>query len=274
MQKILKLFIILGFVLAMAPICSAEEYRVLVLPDNLQFESTNYYVYPDCSTMFASEVIDYLNHSGKVKTVSMADVRTKFRANLKLSLLAKSTLKEYKYNYNISFVDLKNIAQRFSVNKVLLITSTTDAQNYILRRTVWDFLNIPGATVIDPVYKLSTFAALIDVDSEKVLWQHTYHKTIGSTESRILAVNFAPSSEQLDKLKLYSSVLSPQIARNVEFGILPAPSLVPSVDAKIVEPINEQVPVVAPPIIELTDIRKPMITKPRAKSGGAMVNDL
>ncbi len=91
----------------------AEEYRILVLPDNLQFESTNYYVYPDSSTMFASDIVDALNHAGKVKTVSMGDVRDNFRKDLKLRLTAKNVLKEFKYNFNVCFVDLKTVAHAF-----------------------------------------------------------------------------------------------------------------------------------------------------------------
>lgn len=275
MKKILKLVLIIGIVFLTAPVCSAKEYKVLVLPDNLQFESTNYYVYPDTSVLFASEVIDYLNHSGKVQTVSMAEVRKNFRSNLRLSLLAKNTLKEFKYNYNISFVDLRSIARAFSVDKVLIVTSTTDVQNYFLRRTVWDFLNVPGCTVIDPVYKLNTFAALVDVEEEKILWQQTYKKNIGSMESRIIGSTFAPATEQLDKLKMYSSYLSPSIARNVENGIIPPPVL--SVDSEILsQPISNKAEASEAQIVETVNIEQaPFIpSKPRAKNNGSMVNDL
>lgn len=251
----------------------AQEERVLVLPDNVQFESTNYYVYPDSSILFASEVIDYLNHSGKVQTVKMEEVRKALRSDLKLFILTKNTLKEYKYNYNISFVDLRNIAKTFSVDKILLITSTTDVQNYVLRRTVWDILNIPGASVIDPVYKMTTFAAFVDVKEEKVLWQQTYRKNLGSMENRIIAVNFAPALEQLDKLKLYSSVLSPEIARHVENGM--SLTIVPT--ETTAEPVNQITePASPPPTMDLVDIKKKPFTPitPRAKSNGSMINDL
>lgn len=275
MKRFLKLILIACFLFALAPDCFAEEYKVLVLPDNLQFESTNYYVYPDTSVLFASEIIDSLNHSGKVQTVSMADVRKAFRSNLRLSLLAKNTLKEFKYNYNISFVDLRDVAKTFSVDKVLIVTSTTDVQNYFLRRTIWDFLNIPGCTVIDPTYKISTFAALVDVESEKIIWQQTYKKNIGSMESRILASSFAPATEQLSKLKFYSSYLSPSIARNVENGILPPTVL--SVDSEILtQPIKNTTGANTPLTVETVNIEPSpfMQSKPRAKSNGSMVNDL
>lgn len=274
MRKIFKLLIILFVMCSVLTEVRAQDYRVLVLPDNIQFESTNYYIYPDASILFASEIIDALNHSGKVKTVCMAEVRDALRSNLKLNLLAKNTLKEFKYNYNISFVDFRNIARKFSVDKVLIITSTTDAQNYILRRTAWDLLNVPGTTVVDPAYKISTFVALVDVEQEKILWQQTYRKSFSSMENRMLANTFAPASEQLDKLKLYSSVLSPVIAKHVEDGVIPKLSVeaevipVPAVVEDNEVPVNNiQTPVNIEPM--------PFVqSKPRSKNNNFTINDL
>jgi len=224
MKKLFRLVIVLFFVLFTAQISQAEEYRILVLPDNIQFDSTNYYIYPDTSIIFASDTINEIKKDGRVTTVSMTEIRDALRKNTKLSILTKKALKEFKYNYNIPFVDFKAIAQCFGTSKILVITSQTDVQNYILRRTVWDFLNIPGAAVIDPAYKLSTYAALIDVDKEEVLWQNTYYKTIASVENRMVATSFAPATFQLEKIKSYSMCfLSPEIANLVETQILPAP---------------------------------------------------
>ncbi len=227
--------------LTTSQICFAEEYRILVLPDNLQFESTNYYVYPDSSTMFASDIVDALNHAGKVKTVSMGDVRDNFRKDLKLRLTAKNVLKEFKYNFNVCFVDLKTVAHAF-YNKVLMITSTTDVQNFLFKRTIWDIINLPGEPTIMPTYSLATYAVLVDVDSEKVLWQKQYQKEISALEGRILAVNFAPAIQQLERIKNYSDIISPQIARIIESKIVP--STVTSVKADIIttEIKNSNVP--------------------------------
>lgn len=228
MKRFVKLFLTLCVVLFSALATHADEYKILVLPDNIQFDSTNYLIYPDTSTIFASDVINEIKKDGRVQTVSMTKVRDELRKNTKLSILTKKALNEFKYNYNIPFVDFKAIADCFGTDKVLIITSQTDVQNYFLRRTLWDFLNIPGATVINPGYKLSTYAVLIDVNKEFVVWQNTYYKTIGSMENRIVANNFAPATEQLEKIKFYSTYfLSPIIAQSVEGKILPPPILTP-----------------------------------------------
>lgn len=275
MKRLFKLFLVLFFVLLITQTSQAEDYKVLVLPDNIQFDSTNYYVYPDTSIIFASDTINEIKKQGLVETVSMTEIRDTLRKSTKLSILTKNALKEYKYNYNIPFVDFKAIAKCFNTNKILVITSQTDVQNYFLRRTLWDYLNIPGAAVIDPAYKLSTFASLIDVDKEQVLWQNTYYKTISSMQSRMIAGNFAPATEQLEKIKFYSSyLLSPHIARMVEKNILPPPTSIPK--ENIMEVSNQVQNTSVTPIVEEIDIKPktviPSRTKP--KSYGVIINDL
>lgn len=275
MKRIFKLFLALLLVLFTAQVSRADNYRVLVLPDNIQFDSTNYLVYPDSSVMFASDTINEIKKDGRIQTVSMTEIRDTLRKNTKISILTKRALKEFKYNYNIPFVDFKAIGDCFGTNKILIITSQTDVQNYFLRRTLWDFLNIPGATVIDPAYKLSTYAALIDVDEEQVLWQNTYYKTISSRESRMIAQNFAPATEQLEKVKFYSSyLLSPHIARMVTTSVLPPPVSVPN--GKIVNISNPQINETTMPIPETIDFKPKAIIHSRKNSQdyGATINDL
>lgn len=276
MKRFFEAFLVLLFVFVTAQISQAEEYKVLVLPDNIQFDSTNYLVYPDSSIIFASDTINELKKNGRVETVSMTEIRDALRKNTKLSILTKKALKEFKYNYNIPFVDFREIAHGFSTNKVLVITSQTDIQNYFLKRTLWDFLNIPGATVINPAYKLSTYAALIDVDKELVIWENTYYKSIGSMENRIIAQNFAPATEQLEKVKSYSTYfLSPDISRMVQSKILPP--VIPGEQDSIVDvsDIKKSVDEVSPIQDELDIKTKNVIPQRTKKSNyGTVVNDL
>lgn len=276
MKRFLMLLAVGFFVLVGAQISYAEEFKVLVLPDNIQFESTNYWVYPDSSVMFASDIINEIKRDNKIETVSMTEIRDALRKNTKLSILTKNALKEFKYNYNIPFVDFTAIAHNFSTNKVLVITSQTDVQNYAIRRSIWDWLNVPGATVVDPAYKLSTYAALIDVDKEQVLWQNTYYKTISACDYRILASNFAPATEQLQKIRSYSSyALSPEVARIVQSRILPPPVLTPEGNI-VVDVSDKKVDESIAPLPQEADLRvkAPMPQRPNPKSYGAIINDL
>lgn len=275
MKKVLKLVLVMFVVLFLAQVSRAEEYRILVLPDNIQFDSTNYLVYPDSSVMFATDTINEIKRDGRVHTVSMTEVRDTLRKNQKLATLTKNALKEYKYNYNIPFVDFKSIADKFSTNKVLVITSQTDTQNYAIRRSIWDILNFPGESVVDPAYKMSTYAALIDVDKEEVLWQQTYYKTIKAKDNRILAVSFAPATEQLERIKDYSlNALSPEIARMVQVKILPPPLPLPNGNNIIeISDVKQAEAPVEP--VEVPQLKpKAMPLRPNTKNTGMIINDI
>src|SRR5574344_2259514 len=241
MRQFLTLFIAIFFVcFGQVAFAKQSVHKVLVLPDDIQFDSTNYLVFPSASTMFATDVINEFHKSGLIKTISMNEVRDSLRKNTNLYVKTKSALKEFKYNYNISFVDLASIAKDFGADRVLIISSQTDVQNYFLRRTIWDFLNIPGATVVDPAYKLSTYVALVDVPRETIIWQDAFYKKISSRENRIIAQNFAPATEQLEKIKMYSmNTLSPRIALTVEAKLFPDLFLDKSTKGKVIN-INDK----------------------------------
>lgn len=277
MKRFFKLFLVVIFMIFSAHISRAEEYRVLVLPDNTQFDSTNYFIYPDSSIIFATDTINEIKKDGRITTVSMTEVRDTLRKNTALSVLTKKALKEFKYNYNIPFVDFKAIAQHFSTNKILVITSQTDVQNYFLRRSICDFLNLPGMMNVDPAYKMSTYAALVDVDKEQVLWQNTYYKTISATSYRIVAQSFAPCTEQLEKIKSYSLyMLSPHIASMVTTSILPPPIILPNGKIMNVSNTNAQNPDEMMPSRDDVDLKPKTIIHQRKNNPnyGMNINDL
>lgn len=276
MSKLFKLVVTFCFVFFMAQAVQSEEYRVLVLPDNIQFSSTNYYVYPDSSIMFASDTINEIKKDGRVETVSMTEIRDTLRKNIQLSSLTKEALKEFKYNYNVPFVDFKAIGRCFNTNKILVITSQTDVQNLFLRRVIWDVLNIPGASVIDPAYKMSTYAVLIDVDKELVLWQHTYSKKLTSVENRIIPVGFSPATEQLEKIKFYSQYsLAPEIAQVVRAKLIPPPMLLPD-DKALVDVSNKKtIETISQPEVNLDFKHKQFVPiRPSSQGNGVIINDI
>ena len=83
-------------------------------------------------------------------------------------------------------------------------------------------MNIAGATVIDPAYKISTYAVLVDLKTNHTLWSDTFYKTISVCENRIITRGPSPQTEQLQKIKDYSRLLCPEIAQNVQANVLPA----------------------------------------------------
>ena len=214
--------IIIGIALLITPSVFAEDYKVLVLPDNIVTDNieVDSFIYNTSAEFFAGDVINILNGTDYISSPTVSETRALYKQEPSIFMSAKNLTNRFQNTYNIDFMTLKKLAQKSNANYVLLITSQIDSQNYILRRTVWDFLNIPGATVVDPAYKISTYAVLVDVNSNQKLWQETFDKTISVCENRIITRGASPQTEQLHKIKDYSKFISSQIAKNVQKNIL------------------------------------------------------
>ena len=159
-----------------APCAFAEQYKVLVIPDNIvtENEAVDSYIYNATSEFFANEVINILNQTDYIKSPTVSEERKLLKSNASTMIPAKNLTTRFRTSYNIDFVQLKKITTKSQARYALLITSAIDSENYILRRTFWDFVNIPGATVVDPAYKINTYAALVDTQNNTVLWSNTF----------------------------------------------------------------------------------------------------
>ena len=215
--------IFLGIAFLLTPSVLADDFSVLVIPDNIIMNNTavDSFLHNETAEFFADEIITLLNDTQYIQTKPVSVVRKELNSDNFVRNSAKSLTNHFKSTYNVDYNALKRISDKMNCNYILLLTSSTDAENYILRRTVWDFLNIPGATVVDPAYKISTYGVLIDVKNNKKLWSDTYYKTISVCENRIITRGFSPQTEQLAKIKDYSRYICPQIARQVQLKILP-----------------------------------------------------
>lgn len=213
-----------GVVIFFAPCVLAEQYKVVVLPDNIvtENEAVDSYIYNAASEFFANEVINILNSTDYIKAPTVSEERKLIKSSPSTMIPARNLTNRFKTSYNVDYVQLKKIAAKSQARYALMITTAIDAENYILRRTIWDFMNIPGATVVDPAYKLNTYAVLIDTDKNLVLWSNTFYKTISTVESRIITRGPSPQTEQLQKIRDYSRMLCPEIAQNVQLKVLPA----------------------------------------------------
>ena len=205
------------------PTVSAEDYKLLILPDNIvtQDVALDSYIYDAAAEFFADGVSSLINTTDNIKSKSVSEVRSALKANPSAVLTAKDLTNKFRTTYNVDYNAIQKLAKITGNRYVLLITSTLDAENYILRRTFWDFLNIPGATVVDPAYKINTYAVLVDSQTNTKLWSDTYYKTISVVENRIITRGPSPQVEQLGKIKDYSNYVCPQIAREVQVHILP-----------------------------------------------------
>ncbi len=208
----------------MSPQVFAKSYKVLIVPDNIVTEtaSVDSYVYEECAEFFADGVISLINGTDLIESQPVSVTRDMLKKDASAMMSAKNLTNRFKNSYNVDYAAVKKLGQKAGTKYVMLITSSVDAQNYILRRTLWDFLNIPGATVVDPAYKISTYAILIDTSNNSKVWDDTYYKTISVCENRIITRGPSPQTEQLEKIRDYSRYLCPQIAQHIQASILPA----------------------------------------------------
>ncbi len=221
MKKIISLILFLFLICSGR--CWATQYNVLVLPTSIFEEYTDYMVFPKSADIIAMDIVNIYNSHPQMSAVQLYQIKNALNqpANKYFKRDVVKMLHNYDVNYSIDFNTVQKLASRFKAKQVLLISCQMDAQNYITRRTLWDFLNIPGATVIDPAYRLTSQITLIDANNQIILWQENYHKLISSRESRIMTQAYSPSSEQLEKVKRYSTkFLSPQVVQETQLALM------------------------------------------------------
>lgn len=201
----------------------AESYKVLVLPDNIVTDtaSVDAYIYNSTAEFFAEDIINILNMTDNISCPIVSDSRQLYTKDAGTRIMTQNLTTKFRTSYHTDYSTLRKVAKKSGARYVLMLTSTIDAENYILRRTFWDFLNVPGATVVDPAYKISTYAVLIDTYKNVKLWSDTYYKTISVCEHRIITRGPSPQTQQLEKIKDYSRQICPEIAQEVQAKILP-----------------------------------------------------
>ncbi len=222
MRDLLKILAV-GIIIFLAPYVNAEQYKVLVIPDNIVTENLaiDSYIFNTTAEFFAGEIANILNQTDYIKVPTISEERTLLKSNPYTMVSAKNLTNRFRNTYTVDYTALKKITDKSQARYALLITSAVDSENYILRRTFWDFLNIPGATVVDPAYKISTYAVLVDTKNNTTLWSNTFYKTISVVENRIITRGPSPQTEQLQKIRDYSRMICPEIAQNVQLKVLP-----------------------------------------------------
>ena len=194
---------LVGIVLLLTPSAWAEDYKVLVIPDNIVTDNVavDSFIYNASAEFFADDVINLLNGTDNITAPTVSETRAVYKQDPSSVITARNLTNKFRTSYNVDYSALKKLANKADSKYALLMTSYIDAENYILRRTPWDVLNIPGASVVDPAYKISTYAVLIDTEKNAKLWSDTYYKTISVCENRIITRGPSPQVEQLQKIK-------------------------------------------------------------------------
>ena len=219
MKFVVKILLLILFIFTQQSFSYAKDIKVLVLTDTLVKKEQNAFVYSEAADLISNDVVNYLNNVRGFNAPTVSYIKQVVNnGGDKYKQLVQKTMFDFKNTYNVDFMALKQINTKFNANWIMLITSNMDVQNYFLRRTVWDFLNIPGAAVVDPAVRLSTQVYLIDPYRQTIVWQNNYQKLISSRENRMIATNFQPQTEQMEWIKRHSRMyLAPQIVQELQF---------------------------------------------------------
>ena len=169
---------LIGIALLLTPSAMAGDYKVLVIPDNIVTDNiaVDSFIYNASAEFFADDVINLLNGTDNISAPTVSETRDLYKQDPSAMITAKSLTNKFRTSYNIDYTALKKLANKTNSKYALLMTSYIDAENYILRRTPWDVLNISGTSVIDPAYKISTYAVLVDTEKNLKLKSDTYYK--------------------------------------------------------------------------------------------------
>ena len=116
-----------------APFAMAEQYKVLVIPDNIvtDNEAVDSYIYNATSEFFANEVINLLNQTDYIKSPTVSEERKLLKSNPSYMIPARNLTNRFKTSYNVDYTQLKKISNQ--AKYVLLITSSIDSENYIYK---------------------------------------------------------------------------------------------------------------------------------------------
>ena len=215
---VMLVLILSGACFAQDVVKEKQKPSVLVISERVEQANSKYLIYPEVSELIAAEVINKLNTDGVIKSPTLSSVREKLKSP-ELVYYANKLLTDYRYTYELNYDALKKIAQKFNTTNVLLVTGGLDTVSDFIKPTWWSFLNVPGENVVKTEYRLYTYLALVDLNSETIKWQNTYHRQITAPEFALASATYSPDYRQLNKLKKVSVAIAKDVAYRVE-GVL------------------------------------------------------
>ncbi len=234
-----RFFICILFAVFALLITNAQGYcakhpvkTVAVITDSAHRNGTTYIICGGASDIMATDIINRINMTGRMKAPLLGETMSKITQR-NLPLYYGTFFNEYKYNYNIDFVNLKRVTKNVYADYLLLITSGIDTQSQFLKETWWNKWGISVSEPIVPTYRLVTMVTLIDKKTYRIVWQDLYQRDIKAENCDLALTKFSPSYAQLAKIKKYSKTMSEYVANNVDKIV--NPWILPPKEPKAVE---------------------------------------
>lgn len=193
---------------------------VLVLTDSGHRNGTNYIICGAASDIIAEDIINELNKTKRIKAPLLGENMAKITQKT-LPLYHLTFFKEYRYNYNVDFVNLKRVTANIPADYILMVTSGLDIQSQFLKETWWNKWGISASEPVVPTYRLTTMLTLIDKRTYSIVWQDLYQRDLKAENADIAITQFSPSYAQLAKIKKYSKTMSEYVTMNIDKTVNP-----------------------------------------------------
>lgn len=238
--KNIKRFITCVFLLTAVCLCACnivfaaprKTPTIVVLSDTGHRNGTTYLICGAASDIIASDIINRMNQTGRIKAPLLGENMSKITQR-NIPLYYNTFFKEYKYNYNVDFVNLKRVTRNIPADYVLMVTSGLDIQSGLLNETWWNKWGISVSQPIEPTYRLITMLTLIDKKTYSVVWQDLYQRDIKAKNMDLGVTQFSPNYSQLTKIKKYSNTMSEYVVAHIDEVV--NPWILPPEEPKAVE---------------------------------------
>lgn len=205
---------------------------IVVLSDTGHRNGTTYLICGAASDIIASDIINRMNQTGRIKAPLLGENMSRITQR-NIPLYYNTFFKEYKYNYNVDFVNLKRVTKNIPADYVLMVTSGLDIQSGLLNETWWNKWGISVSQPIEPTYRLITMLTLIDKKTYNVVWQDLYQRDIKAKNMDLGVTQFSPNYSQLTKIKKYSNTMSEYVVAHIDEVV--NPWILPPEEPKAVE---------------------------------------
>ena len=238
--RVIKIFITSVFLLMTVCLCTCNSVFaiqrkapvIVVLSDTGHRNGTTYLICGAASDIIASDIINKMNQTGRINAPLLGENMSRITQR-NIPLYYDTFFKEYKYNYNVDFVNLKRVTRNIPADYVLMVTSGLDIQSQLFKETWWNKWGISSSQPIEPTYKLITMLTLVDKKTYRVVWQDLYQRDIKAQNMDLGVTQFSPNYSQLAKIKKYSNTMSEYVTAKIDEVV--NPWILPPEEPKAVE---------------------------------------
>ena len=205
---------------------------IAVISDSGHRNGTTYLVCGAAADIIAEDIINRLNQTGRIKAPLLGDTMSQITQK-NIPLYYMTFFNDYKYNYNVDFVNLKRVTRYINADYLLMVTSGLDIQSQLFKENWWNKWGISSSEPITPTYRLTTMLTLIDKKTYSIVWQDLYQRDIKAKDMDLGVTQFSPNYPQLAKIKKYSNTMSEYVVNIVDKTV--NPWIVPPEEPKSVE---------------------------------------